>query len=433
MNVGRYLLPEIDGTALAELLTNISLKSSKEKYGKYISIKDLTDDFLNSRTSFENTLSEKIDTKYAVYELRQDALLVSRLGHKLRVAYFDFQGESIFISRSILTFSIDEQRIDAEYLIHELLSEYALFQLAQYSGETIQITGKSLKEVKIKLPSLHEQKAKVLGIKEVSDKIAKLQEERNALAHGLAVREFDEFASLKHTLATPRVRISSYMRRLIRKVENNPSTAFVQLNQEIKETLGEELIQIFKSIRKDAKFIGELLEKGETGLNLEEYKLSNIPISDITKHIKKSKNSYGFELVITPFDTKESKDVFFSANLTLLEILLQNIFTNAEKYAFDSNRKNKRVEVRLDILVDSILLTIKNNGKPFPKNYGRDQFIEKYSTADDKNGNGNGIGGYDINRIVEYFGGNWDLFLNEPVYPVRFEFQFPKKSKYFWI
>ena len=435
LNVGRYLLPEVEGIALAELLTNIPLKSSKEVYGRYVSIKNLTDDFLKGKTFFENILPDTFKTTNTVYELNQDALLISRLGEKLRVAYFEYQGESIFVSRNfILAFSIEKQKVDEEYLMHELLRDYALFQLKQYASSirgTINVTFSSLKDVKIKLPSLEEQRAKILGIKEVSDKIAVLQKEKNALAHGLAVREFDEFASLKHTLATPRVRISSYMRRLIRNVENNPSNAFLQLNQEIKETLGEELIQIFKSIRKDAKFIGELLEKGETGLNLKEYELSNRPISDIIKHIKESKNRYNFELVVTSFDSKEAQNIFISANLTLLETLLQNIFTNAEKYAFDSDNKNKIVEVKLNILVDSILLTIKNNGKPFPKNYGKEQFIEKYSTADDKNGSG--IGGYDINRIVEYFGGNWDLFLNEPSYPVRFEFQFPKKSKPIWI
>jgi len=72
-------------------------------------------------------------------------------------------------------------------------------------------------------------------------------------------------------------------------------------------------------------------------------------------------------------------------------------------------------------------MEVRNNGKPFPKNFDREKFITKYSTADTNSGSG--IGGYDINRIASEFNNqDWELNLNmDPIYPVKFKFQFPIK------
>ena len=91
-------------------------------------------------------------------------------------------------------------------------------------------------------------------------------------------------------------------------------------------------------------------------------------------------------------------------------------------------------------------LEIKNNGKPFPKNFSKEKFIEKFSKSGGSNGSG--IGGNDIDRIATYFSSDhintlkefrrvlgkeyedigldvWDLILNEdPIYPVIFKFSF---------
>ena len=77
------------------------------------------------------------------------------------------------------------------------------------------------------------------------------------------------------------------------------------------------------------------------------------------------------------------------------------------------------------ILFLILYLEIMNNGKPFPKNYNKEKFVTKFSTANPENGSG--LGGYDINRIAEYFGNpDWELVLDEnDVFPVVFKFNFP--------
>src|SRR5690606_29149491 len=127
-----------------------------------------------------------------------------------------------------------------------------------------------LMEVVIKLPSLEEQRAKVQGIYELSDKIKNLQAERNALAHGKLIKEFNEFASLKHTLGRPRQNILDWSDNLLDFL-NNKREGFESLNKAFAEFYDLDIIQVLKEIKRDVNFITDVLEKGENGLVLSEY------------------------------------------------------------------------------------------------------------------------------------------------------------------
>ena len=72
-------------------------------------------------------------------------------------------------------------------------------------------------------------------------------------------------------------------------------------------------------------------------------------------------------------------------------------------------------------------MEIKNNGKSFPKNFNKEKFIRKYSTSNPNKGSG--LGGYDIHRIAKYFENpDWELKFDDPIYPVKFKFQFNIKA-----
>jgi len=135
----------------------------------------------------------------------------------LKPTFFEFKGKPIFKSQDIFSAKVDESRVDRTYLINELKSEYVQKQLDSYRlGATIPfIRQDDLLEVVIKLPSIEEQRAKIQGIYELADKIKTLQEERNALVHGKAVKDFNEFASLKHTLGRPRQNILDWTDNLL--------------------------------------------------------------------------------------------------------------------------------------------------------------------------------------------------------------------------
>ena len=101
--------------------------------------------------------------------------------------------------------------------------------------------------------------------------------------------------------------------------------------------------------------------------------------------------------------------------------------TNANKYGFGDKAPENEVVFELKEIDDFLSIEVRNNGKPFPKNFERDKFVTKYSTADSKSGSG--LGGYDIHRIAtEFSNPEWELILNtDPIYPVKFKFKFPIK------
>ena len=171
-----------------------------------------------------------------------------------------------------------------------------------------------------------------------------------------------------------------------------------------------------------------MLEKGENGLVLSEYDKQVIPLSDINSIINElSNNGFNFKIKKLLLKGEKLKERGINANKTLFKTLLDNILTNANKYAFDKKAMGNEVVVELTEVDDSLSMEIRNNGKPFPKNFDREKFITKYSTADLSNGSG--LGGYDIHRIASDFNNpDWILSLNEdPFFLVKFKFQFPIK------
>ena len=127
----------------------------------------------------------------------------------------------------------------------------------------------------------------------------------------------------------------------------------------------------------------------------------------------------------------DSEKLGVKINLSLLKVLLDNIFSNAHKYGFEGNEYSSEHHVVLEAALteEGFFINILNNGKPFPKNMNKEKFIAKYSTSD--RSNGTGIGGYDINRIAEYFQSDWYLRINEdPFFRVQFSFWFnPEQIK----
>ena len=262
---------------------------------------------------------------------------------------------------------------------------------------------------------------------EISEKIKQLQNERNALAHGVSTKEFNEFASLKHTLGRPRQNILGWSKNLSKFFFQQKDSISV-FNDEFKALFDLGIIDAINEINRDIKFISEVLEKGENGLMLNDYEKEIVPLLEINSIIDSlSSNEFKFSIKKQLLKVDEMKTRGILINKVLFRTLLDNLLTNANKYGFKDNRKVNHVMLELIEIDDHLIVDIRNNGLPFPKNFDREKFITKYSTAETSNGSG--LGGYDINRIATYFENeNWDLVLKaDPIYPVIFYFSFPIK------
>ena len=429
LNVPRYFKKNIDGIRLGDVLEIINgQRADDTQTGKLIRTRDLKD----RDTDLSIDLSKVEETQFNrsdVQKISESCLLLASRWKSLKPTFFNYTDTSIYKGNDILAFRIDESKVDISYLINELNAEYVVEQLDSLRmGSVVPFLRTSdLLDVRIKIPYLNEQKAKVQGINQLAKKFKELQTERNAMAHGIRTKQFDEFASLKHTLGTPRQNILGWTKNLSKFFEKENKAVSI-LNKDFKELFGLRIEEAISEINRDINFISEVLEKGENGLVLTNYPLTFVSLAALNDEVSSiTDNGWNFSLKKEILNTEELHSTGLEINLTLFRALMDNILTNANKYGFTEKKEGNLVQIELIENDGNIMIEVRNNGLPFPKNFDREKFITKYSTAD--NLNGTGLGGYDIDRIATYFdNSNWELILdNDITCRVIFRFRFPIK------
>lgn len=425
----KYLQREFEGIRLSEIGDIIhGNRDLFPEMGKLVRIRDLKDDkfeYFLDENSIEDSELKRSDLR----SIKESCLLLSLRWKTLKPTYFRFKGITIYLPQDILALNVNESIANTAYLISELHSDYVQEQLeSNYVGETIPYIAKDdLLNIKVKLPSRIEQIAKFQGLEELTNKIKLLREERNALAHEFKSYQFKEFSSLKHTLGRPRQNILDWSDNLF-DFFSKRSSEIEGFNKAFADFYDIDILAALKEIKNDINYMTEILEKGENGLVLSEYPLKLISLSDVNSIINElALHRFIFRIEKHLIKGEKLKELGIECNSTLLKTLIDNILTNANKYAFSEKEANNLVIIELNEVEEFLILEIKNNGEPFPKNFDKEKFIIKYSTANPKKGSG--LGGYDINRIAEYFHNpNWELILNDdPIFPVRFKFQFTIK------
>lgn len=414
-------------TSLKELLAPVSLRKAViPDVGKYIRIRDLKSDELKFNLRL-NDIEETLLPKAGTQVLAQSALLVALTWRELKPTWFTYHGEIAYVSKDIFALSINTSKVDLAYLINELHASYVNEQLeALRTGGTIPTLKKSdFLDITIKLPSLLEQKARIAGKQELAEKIDYVQESKNEFYAIESKQKFDEFASLKHTLGRPRQNILDWTDNILHFFLTKKA-ALEMLDKDFKDYYGVELEAALREIKRDINFITEVLEKGERGFA--NYELEPISLKRVNEIIKElSNNGFDFQIHRVLLDSTRLLERGIIANATMLNALLGNVLTNANKHAFDKAERGNTVIIELKEVDEKLLVEIRNNGKPFPKNFDKEKFIAKFSTANAQTGSG--LGGYDIHRIATKFGNpDWDLILNQdPLFPVKLQFSFPIK------
>ena len=441
LSVERFFIEKIDGRELKEFVETIrGGKADKTEEGFLVQIRNLSNSKFETHLNIEKLEKKELPPKSSLRKIEESCLLISLVGNSLRPTYFKYEKTPIFIQNSIQALRVKENLVDIQFLIFELKADYALKQLEGLRrGTAIQSISKNdLLSIVIKIIPLEEQMAKVRGIIEISERIEALEKERNERAHGKSEADFNRFASLKHTLGAPRQNILSASKLLHNFFKRNASNEFDDLNSRFEKRYNIEggILNVLGGIRKDINYISEVLENSEKGLDFDKHDLSTFTIREFKTQllglIKQLKNNYKFR-VEHDFLLPEVEDNFWKqgieSNETLLRILIENIFTNADRYGFSDTNKNFEVRVEFQIADDNkLLLKIENNGNPFPENFTKQNFITEFSKG--SNSKGKGIGGHNIHLIAQRFNSpDWELILNKTApFPVSFEFYLPIKT-----
>ena len=427
----RYFLASKENTTDSKPLSRVLEKVCGNKYnlpsqGKVLKISDLSKDRFNYRLNLEQIKDGEI--KDGFYVISESCLIISPSTSNLRPTYFEYVDEPIYVSGRIDAFKVLSNAIEIDYLVNQLYSNEVLEQINAYRlGESIKsLSVRDFLKIRIHAPSIQVQKSLGKGLQMLTDQILQLEKERNAAAHGLKRGQFNETASLKHSIGAPRQNILSNAKSLIRFFERQESNKVDDIKKLYRSEYNIDLIDVLSQIRDDINHISVILEKGENGLTLEDYPVVVLPLKEIEEYFTSlKKNGYNFEFkkeFVLEYNEEEDG---IECNMVLLKILMTNILENASKHGFQAENVSNRVIIELKIIDSNLELTIKNNGAPFPKNYTKEKFITKFNSTTDT---GTGMGGYDINRIANYLGDeNWSLDLGSTLYPVIYKFHFEIK------
>lgn len=392
---------------LREVLSSIKRNVNHyESIGRYIQISDLANDVFDYERSYTETNVSSLK-KHAV-QLNKSALLISKVSLKLKPTHFIKSSEEpIYLSLNIEAFDIKDKSVLMPYLIHELYEDYFQEQLNSYaSGSTIaSVSTNNLLSCKILVPSLKKQEE----IVDESRKqlIFEKEKELKKFRENFEQQTYEEFASLKHALGKPIPGINTALEYIYDHLKNNQS-AKISLADVVSQRRQTTLQDKFDVVFNGMKLIQTLLEMGDKGLILEKYPLSNCKITQELKSFSKSYSSDKFSLNIY-CDNDEVDNVEVLANADLLKVLMNDVLSNANIHAFEiSDLEKNKVDIFIATKENQLYLRIANNGIPFPDNFDQSKFIQKYQKVGSHPGAG--VGGFDINRISEYFKGNF--FLN---------------------
>jgi hypothetical protein len=231
-----------------------------------------------------------------------------------------------------------------------------------------------------------------------------------------------EFRSLVHTLGRPHANVQSWA-TVLKKFFDQPDIQKA-IGDQFENTFQKTISEVLLEIRNEVFRASKILEIGEDGLHIHNYKLEGVNIYDLVELAKAKQLPDNKFIIDIQHDASKTNEHLFrqvKANKELWSILLDLILDNANAHAFDTKSEKNKVHIQLTPNSHNVQIQIKNNGKPFPKNFNQKAFVTKFKTNDDV---GHGIGGSDINQIIKYFGDyDWVLKLDaEAAYPVVFQF-----------
>ena len=399
-----------------------------------------TESIFKSDPISESFLSDGAMGKIVSRRLTSKSLILSTMGSLRPAIFIPSESGSILLSPNAYAFSIDEEKVNAEYLVSELTQDYVKEQLRYKAigGPVKLLNLKDLISLDILVPmgddTLQKQETIVVNrknayLEEIGIKLSDLKDKRH-----------DEY-----------VKNLRQRKHRIQQLMNEFGPAFSLLNScrmeqngllrdedVVAPRTGETVADYFRKLQTILENVEDLI----TNLVDKDHWSKPSPVEIIQyvnslpdNHIS---DKYDFQITdVRTFDIiNEAEDVptIVEINKDDLDTVFDNIIANAVKWGFnDSNRKDYSIHIEIDdTIIDNkqaIRITISNNGSPIHKSIDRTRFFDwGYGT-------GTGIGTWQLKEIIEHYGGT--IWLNE--YPddidgfqTEYEINLPLKIMYEW-
>lgn len=416
ITVKRYFLKNFSGTAFSEFATPIAGTTSyKNKQGKFIRIRDLKNDLINSSLEID-TIDETDLPRQGIQKIKESCLLLATRWKTIKATYFKYEGEPIYISNDILALRVDESIAAVPYIISELYTEAVKEQLRSYRTGTVvpMLRKDDIMRVKIELPSLEEQQG--LYYASTNQFLKTSLEESLNVVYENKITVQDENSFLKHQIAGSLKNVRGAFKLVKKILEEKVKPEFPNLDTlKVDEHRDSTFLTYMSIIERDLNSIHNSVNKVGDKIELMDLRKENFDLllflKDYFETLKiRANNFYQVNLNLDEDAIKEFaiSAIHIEGDKELLRKMFDNIIENAEKHAFKYGIVNDN-KIAIELLYDfqdfEVQIDFCNTGTPLPSTMSHESMTRKGSSSG-KN-SGDGVGSWFANEVMKIHNGKF--------------------------
>lgn len=385
------------------------------------------------------SLTDKLTFDHKIYE---EPVLLTATQEELRPVYIYASPETpIAVTSFVNAYRIIRDDIYPPYLVKQLIDEQVVLNKYEdsWSNEN------SILRLRIGFPSRQEQEA--IYKEAVRNEMMSRAKEMNLLdvIESMKTEYINEVRMRKHDLMQYTRELGSIQRRMARIL--NSCDDIDELQLQLSEKLEKHAIalncltNLLEELSNEEAFGSpELFNIDEFFYNLEvnhddergydiicdmddvAFKEYGLPYHDASGYFR---DFFNGRLTIQAALKKETDNpdivpLLVKIAPTDFHRLVQNVIDNAEMHGF-IDKESRDYELYVDVTVDPekkmFMIDFRNNGTPFPSGLNKERYGLLGETAGTTGGTGKG--GHIIKKIVEHYGGDYDVFTDGVTSTVR--------------
>lgn len=384
---------------------------------RIINISDLSNNILKWKSDFLNLEIDDIsDGAYRVL-YRGNLLLVSEIGKELKPTIFKITGGNQFVAgKYVLPLAVKKKNIvSLEYLQCQFSQEYFIKQVdaIRYLDNGMPtFTYANLLQCKIKVVGLNEHpyKAHQMQAEEVHrirEQVSQnLLEQLDAENKALRDSQHNDYVILmrarKHAMGQVLNALDPGLDLILNKIQQYPLSCDTIVSKKSGTTTLRQLEKMRKQLDMLISMTNNLTDEHQYGTP------EIVSVNDfILNYVASSLyENFRFE---TDLSTNDSEVIQHKLKIDIapsdLTKVLNNIITNANVHGFTQNDCDYIIRILTEETQlgqkDAVKITIVNNGNPLPNGFDEERVFafEQSSTGS------TGLGGWEIKKIIEYYGG----------------------------
>jgi signal transduction histidine kinase len=370
-------------------------------------VSELSTDVLDLVRSANDGKRDGSYSQKGARRLDTSALLMARVGGILKPTIFEPENGPIAVGSNVFMFRVDTSRADAEYLAIELRSPMVQDQLdAYHQGSTIASIAKAdLLQIRVRLPDLPQQLRIVRERKEAILLAKKEEIARQEKQHGLSSDEWRILGAVEHSFR-PVLSLVEQPMEAIRLLAAN-------LDAQKQAEVSAELTKIDSGLdrmRGLFKLINSVIRSDKDSLRpvpVDLRRLFRTEVRGLAQELKDLRVYFQCEAGLETPD-----GVIAKVDPRQFALVVQNLLTNMAKHARRPERDDLNVLVHVSTRTEPgrtwLVITVENDGKPFPEGFSHNDLITFGQRLDATNGNG--IGGFLMDRIIANHNGRFLSF-----------------------